>query len=60
MNTVKEMKKLVKEIEENHGSTDILISVLIKRSDRNVINDIERISEKRKRWYIGKDRFPEC
>ena len=60
MNTVKEKKKLVKEIEQNHGSTDILISGLIKRSDRNVINDIERIGEKRKRWYIGKNRFPEC
>ena len=54
MNTVKKMKKLVKEIEENNGSTDIVISRLIKRSDRNVIDDIERINEKLKQWCTRK------
>ena len=51
---VKKIKKLVKEIEENDGSTDIVISGLIKRFDRNAIDDIERINEKLKRWCIGK------
>ena len=54
VNTVKKIKKLVKEIEENDGSTDIVISGLIKRFDRNAIDDIERINEKLKRWCIGK------
>ena len=44
VNTVKKMKKLVKKIEENDGSTDIVISGLIKSFDRNVIDDIERTS----------------
>ena len=48
------MKKLVKEIEENDGSTDIVISRLIKQFDPNAIDDIERINEKLKRWCIGK------
>ena len=43
MNTVKKIKKLVKEIEENEGSTDV-ISGLIKRFDRNAIDDIQRIN----------------
>ena len=34
VNTVKKIKKLVKEIEENDGSTDIVISGLIKQFDR--------------------------
>ena len=46
--TVKKMKKLVKQIEVNDGSTDILISGLIKLFDRNAIHDIERINEKLK------------
>ena len=50
VNTVKKIKKLLKEIEENDGSTDIVISGLIKRFDRNAIDDIERI----KRWCVGK------
>ena len=54
VNTVKKMKKLVKETEENYGSTDIVISGLIKRFDRNVIEDTERINEKLNRWCIGK------
>ena len=54
MNTVKKIKNLVKEIEENDGSTDIVISGLIKRFDCNAIDDIERINEKLKPWYIGK------
>ena len=54
VNTVKKIKKLVKEIEENDGSTDIVISGLIKRFDRNAIDDIERINEKIKRWCLGK------
>ena len=54
VNTVKKMKKLVKEIEENDGSTDIVISGLIKLFDRNAIDDIERINEKLKQWCIGK------
>ena len=33
INTIKKMKKLVKEIEKNDGSTDIVISRLIKRFD---------------------------
>ena len=48
VNTVKKMKKLVKEIEENDGSTDIVISGLIKRFNHNAIDDIERINEKLK------------
>ena len=48
------MKKLVKEIEENDGSTDIVISGLIQRFDCNVINDIDRINKKLKRWCTGK------
>ena len=40
------MKKLVKEIEENDGSMDTVILGLIKRLDRDVIDDIERINEK--------------
>ena len=43
MNTVKKIKKLVKEIEENDGSKDV-ISGLIKRFDRNAIDGIERIN----------------
>ena len=54
VNTVKKIKKLVKEIEENDGSTDIVISGLIKRFDCNAIYDIERINEKLERWCIGK------
>ena len=46
VNTVKKMKKLVKEIEENDSSTDTVILGLIKRLDRDVIDDIERINEK--------------
>ena len=46
VNTVKKMKKLVKEIEENDGSTDIVISGLIKRFNHNAIDDNERINEK--------------
>ena len=45
---------MAKEIEENDGSTDIVISGLIKRFDCNAIDDIERINEKLKRWCIGK------
>ena len=56
MNTIKKVKKFVKEIEENDGSMDIVISGLIKRFDRNAIDDIERINEKLKRWCIGKVR----
>ena len=48
VNTVKKMKKLVKEIEENDGSTDIVISGLIKRFNHNAIDDTERINEKLK------------
>ena len=40
--------------DENDGSTDIVISGLIKRFDCNAIDDIERINEKHKRWCIGK------
>ena len=54
MNTVKKVKKFVKEIEENDGSMDIVISGLIKRFDRNAIDDTERINEKLKQWCIGK------
>ena len=54
MNTVKKIKKLVKQIEENDGSTDKVISGLIKRFDRNAIDDIGKINEKLKRWCIGK------
>ena len=54
VNTVKKIKKLVKEIEENDSSTDTVILGLIKRCDRNAIDDIERINEKLKRWCIGK------
>ena len=54
VNTVKKGMKLVKEIQENDGSTDIVISRLIKQFDRNAIDDIERIDEKLKRWCIGK------
>ena len=50
MNTVKKIKKLVKQTEENDGSTDKVISGLIKRFDRNAIDNIERINEKLKRW----------
>ena len=53
MNTVKKMKKLGKEIEQNDDSMDILISRLIKRFDYNVIDDIERINEKLKRWRLA-------
>ena len=53
MNTVKKMKKLGKEIEQNDDSMDILISRLIKRFDYNVIDDIERINEKLKRWSLA-------
>ena len=52
--TVEKMKKLVEEIEKNNGSTEIVISGLIKRFDRNAIDDIERINEKIKRWCLGK------
>ena len=52
--TVKKIKKSAKEIEENDGSTDMVISGLIKWFDRNGIDDIERINEKLKRWCIGK------
>ena len=52
--TVEKMKKLVEEIEKNNGSTEIVISRLIKRFDRNTIDDIERINEKIKRWCLGK------
>ena len=48
------MKKLVKEIEENDGSTVIVNPGLIKRFDRNAIDHIKRINEKHKRWCIGK------
>ena len=54
VNTVKKIKKLVKAIKENDSSTDIVISGLIKRFDRNAIDDIERINEKLRRWCIGK------
>ena len=54
VNTAKKMKKLVKEIKENGGWTDIVISGLIKRFDRNAIDDTERINEKLKWWCIGK------
>ena len=40
--------------DENDGSTDIVISGLIKRFDCNAIDDIERVNEKLKRWCIGK------
>ena len=53
MNTVKKMKKLGKEIEQNDDSMDILISRLIKRFDYNIIDDIERINEKLKRWSLA-------
>ena len=43
VNTVKKIKKLAKEIEENDGLTDIVISGLIKRFDRNAIDDIEKL-----------------
>ena len=42
VNTVKKIQKLVKEIKENDGSTDIVISGLIKRFDCNAIDDIEK------------------
>ena len=54
VNTVKKIKKLVKQIEENDGSTDKVVSGLIKRFDRNAIDDIGKINEKLKRWCIGK------
>ena len=53
VNTVKKIKKLVKEIEENDGSTNIVISGLIKQFDRYAIDDIERINKKLKRWRVG-------
>ena len=37
-NTVKKMKKLDKKIKDNDSSTDIVISGLIKRFDRNAID----------------------
>ena len=37
-NTVKKMKKLDKKVKDNDGSTDIVISGLIKRFDRNAID----------------------
>ena len=40
------MKKLAKEIGVNDSSADIEISGLIKRFNRNVIDDTERINEK--------------
>ena len=46
VNTVKNMKKLAKEIGVNDISADIEISGLIKRFNRNVIDDTERINEK--------------
>ena len=54
VNTVKKMKKLTREIEENDSSTDIVVPGLIKQFDRNVIDDIETINENLKRWCIGK------
>ena len=47
------MRKLIKEIKENDGSTNIVISELIKQFDRYAIVDIERINEKLKRWRVG-------
>ena len=46
VNTVKNMKKLAKEIGVNDSSVDIEMSGLIKRFNRNVIDDTERINEK--------------
>ena len=46
VNTVKNMKKLAKEIGVNDISADIEISGLIKRFNRNVIDDTEKINEK--------------
>ena len=46
MNTVKKMKELLNEIYENKGSTDIVLSGLIKWFDRNTIDDIDKINEK--------------
>ena len=57
MNTVKKMKDFAKGIEKNDSSTDIVISGLIKRFDRNIIDGIERINAKLKRWCIVKG-FP--
>ena len=53
VNTVKKMRKLIKEIKENDGSTNIVISGLIKQFDRYAIDDIERINKKLKRWRVG-------
>ena len=41
-------------MEENDGSTDIVILGLIKRFDRYAIDDIERINEKLKQRCLGK------
>lgn len=46
VNTVKNMNKLAKEIGLNDSSADIEILGLIKRFNRNVINDTEKINEK--------------
>ena len=54
VNTVKKITKLVKEIEENDGSRDIVISELIKQFDRDATDGIERINEKLKRCCIAK------
>ena len=48
------MKKLAKEIKENEGSTDVVISGLIKRFDPDAMDDIERINEKLNECCIGK------
>ena len=50
VNTVKKVKKLVKEIEENDGSTEMVILEF----NRNVIDGIEIINKKLKRWCTGK------
>lgn len=52
MNTVKKMKEMLNEIYENEGSTDIVLSGLIKWFDRNTIDDIDKINEKFKRCGI--------
>ena len=54
IDTIKKIKKLVKEIKENHGSVDIVFLGFIKRLDRNIIDDDEKNIEKHERWCTVK------
>lgn len=52
--TIKRIKRLINEIEENFASTELVISSIIQRFDLDVNDDIDRINERLRKLCVSK------